>query len=33
MVQPYNLRPRRKTLRATSLLYKSVVQNLCYNEP
>ena len=33
VVQPYGLRPRKKPLRATSLLYKSVVQNLCNNEP
>ena len=33
VVQLYRLHPRKKPLRATSLLYKSVVQNLCYNEP
>ena len=27
MVQPYDLRPWRKSLRATSLLYKSVTMN------
>ena len=33
MVQPYGLHPWRKPLKTTSLLYKSVVQNLHYNEP
>ena len=33
MIQPYGLRLRRKPLTATSLLYKSVVQNLYYNKP
>ena len=32
VVQPYGIRLRKKSLRVTSLLYKSVIQNLCYNE-
>jgi len=32
MIQPYGLRSWKKPLRSTFLLYKSAVQNLCYNE-
>ena len=33
MVQPNSLRLQRKPLRATSLIYESVIQISYYNEP